>query len=139
MFVVTSSYSEDDDEDESKYSASDEVAVLDESLEDIFDEDDGNLYVEKNLKVGRDIEAASSFGKESFLAYPDKNGDKTNILDLFKMIMPLGSIIMHNGSYTKEELLKYGWAICDGTNGTPNLIGKFVKADSYDKIGTTGG
>jgi hypothetical protein len=21
-----------------------------------------------------------------------------------------------------------GWHICDGTNGTPNLIGKFIKA-----------
>nr|DAV60119.1 MAG TPA: short tail fiber protein [Caudoviricetes sp.] len=21
-----------------------------------------------------------------------------------------------------------GWAVCDGTNGTPNLIGKFIKA-----------
>jgi hypothetical protein len=24
--------------------------------------------------------------------------------------------------------IPYGWAVCDGTNGTPNLIGKFVKA-----------
>ena len=23
-----------------------------------------------------------------------------------------------------------GWHICDGTEGTPNLIGKFIKADS---------
>lgn len=137
MFVVTSLGNDEDDEDEDKTS---EESKEYEGLEDIFDDTEGgNLWVEKNLKAGKAVEADSVFGKESFLAYPDKNGDKTNILDLFKMIMPIGSIIMHNGSYTKEELLKYGWAICDGTNGTPNLIGKFVKADSYDKIGTTGG
>ena len=29
-----------------------------------------------------------------------------------------------------------GWAVCDGTNGTPNLIGKFVKAVAIvDQIG----
>ena len=141
MFVVTSQGNDEDDEDESKYTASEAVLLdLDESLQDIFeDTEGGNLWVEKNLKVGKAIEGDSTFGKEAFLAYPDKSGEKTNILDLFKMIMPIGSIIMHNGSSTKEELLKYGWAICDGTNGTPNLIGKFVKADSFDKIGTTGG
>lgn len=37
--------------------------------------------------------------------------------------LPSGTIIMFNGS----EIPK-GWAICDGTNGTPNLVGKFIKA-----------
>jgi microcystin-dependent protein len=30
-----------------------------------------------------------------------------------------------------------GWSICDGTNGTPNLIGKFIKASTTS--GETGG
>jgi hypothetical protein len=33
-------------------------------------------------------------------------------------------IMMHNGS----EPIPSGWAICDGNNGTPNLIGRFIKA-----------
>ena len=137
MFVVTSLGNDEDDEDDDKTS---EESKEYEGLEDIFDDNDGgNLWVEKDIKAGNEVEAVSIYGSESFLNYPDKNGDKTNILDLFKMIMPIGSIIMHNGSTTKEELLRYGWAVCDGSNGTPNLIGKFVKADTFDKIGNTGG
>lgn len=40
--------------------------------------------------------------------------------------VPRGSIIMYNGQST----IPSGWAICDGNNGTPNLIGKFIKAVS---------
>lgn len=47
------------------------------------------------------------------------------------LAMPSGAIIMWYGNQ-----VPYGWAICDGTNGTPNLIGKFVKAVSTaDQIG----
>jgi len=35
------------------------------------------------------------------------------------------------------ENIPVGWAICDGENGTPNLIGHFIKADTV--AGTTGG
>ncbi len=45
--------------------------------------------------------------------------------------IPSGAIIMWHGSE-----IPYGWAICDGTNGTPNLIGKFIKAvDAPEKVG----
>jgi len=37
---------------------------------------------------------------------------------------------------SKSEIPE-GWNICDGTNGTPNLIDKFIKAS--DTNGTTGG
>jgi len=33
---------------------------------------------------------------------------------------------MHNGKSPIPE----GWVICDGNNGTPNLVGKFIKAVS---------
>ena len=48
--------------------------------------------------------------------------------------MPIGSIIMFNGLASE---IPEGWNICDGTNGTPNLIGKFIKASSTS--GETGG
>lgn len=41
-------------------------------------------------------------------------------------LIPVGAIIMYNGS----KPIPTGWAICDGTNGTPNLIGKFIKASN---------
>lgn len=58
---------------------------------------------------------------------------KTNITAL-QDAMPVGSIIMFNG---KAEDIPSGWAICDGTNGTPNLIDRFVLASTY--CGGTGG
>ena len=58
---------------------------------------------------------------------------KTNITAL-QDAMPVGSIIMFNG---KAEEIPSGWAICDGTNGTPNLLDRFILASSY--AGGTGG
>ena len=58
---------------------------------------------------------------------------KTNITAL-QDAMPVGSIIMYNG---KAEDIPTGWAICDGTNGTPNLLDRFILASTY--CGGTGG
>ncbi len=49
-------------------------------------------------------------------------------------LIPKGSIIMFNGLSSE---IPEGWHICDGTSGTPNLIGKFIKADISS--GTEGG
>ena len=54
------------------------------------------------------------------------------IKQLLDTIIPVGTIVMWSGS----EIPK-GWAICDGKNGTPNLIGKFIKAS--EEAGETGG
>lgn len=42
-------------------------------------------------------------------------------------LIPKGSIIMFNG--TTSEIPE-GWHICDGSEGTPDLVGKFIKADT---------
>jgi hypothetical protein len=34
---------------------------------------------------------------------------------------------MFNGASSE---IPEGWAICDGTNGTPNLIGRFIKSET---------
>lgn len=63
--------------------------------------------------------------------------DITNIKNEIKNLqdsMPVGSIIMFNG---KAEEIPSGWAICNGENGTPNLIDRFVLASTY--CGGTGG
>lgn len=48
----------------------------------------------------------------------------TNISLISKNSLPKGSIIMFNSA----ENIPDKWQICDGTNGTPNLIDKFIKA-----------
>lgn len=54
------------------------------------------------------------------------------IKELIKLAVPSGTIAMYNGQSEIPE----GWAVCDGTKGTPNLVGKFIKAVStIDQIG----
>lgn len=45
-----------------------------------------------------------------------------------------GMIIAFKGSSIPS-----GWALCDGANGTPNLIGKFIRGGSTFTAGDTGG
>ena len=51
---------------------------------------------------------------------------------LMDILIPKGTIVMWSGSEIPE-----GWAICNGENNTPNLIGKFIKAS--DTANETGG
>jgi len=53
-------------------------------------------------------------------------------------LTPAGTIIMWHGLLAN---IPTGWALCDGTLGTPNLIDKFVKgvATAATNPGTTGG
>lgn len=54
------------------------------------------------------------------------------IKEIMKLVIPPGTIAMFNGQSEIPE----GWAVCDGTNGTPNLVGKFIKAvASADEVG----
>lgn len=53
----------------------------------------------------------------------DDAGD-TNLALINKSALPKGSIIMFNNA----DKIPDKWQICDGTNGTPNLIDKFIKA-----------
>ena len=56
-------------------------------------------------------------------------------------MVPKGAIIMWSGNTAS---IPTGWALCDGTNGTPNLSGRFIvgynSGDSdYSAIGNIGG
>ena len=49
---------------------------------------------------------------------------------LLKRIIPKGTITAYHGDSIPD-----GWALCDGENGTPNLIGKFIKAGETEQEG----
>lgn len=64
-----------------------------------------------------------------------------SISEIQKRLVPIGVINMWSGSINE---IPQGWALCDGTNGTPNLSGRFVvgynSADAdYNTIGNAGG
>ena len=52
--------------------------------------------------------------------------------------VPSGAIVIWSGAITD---IPEGWVLCDGNNGTPNLLDKFVKCvpDSSTNPGATGG
>ena len=62
------------------------------------------------------------------------NSSKFASTEWVKKLLPIGTIIMFNG---QSKNIPEGWAMCDGNNGTPNLIDKFIKG-SY-AAGQTGG
>ena len=64
----------------------------------------------------------SQYTSDYNLPYND-NSTKFVSTEWIHKLLPYGTIIMYNGSSIPE-----GWAICDGTNGTPNLIDRFIVA-----------
>ena len=48
--------------------------------------------------------------------------------------LPSGVIVMWSGNQVPS-----GWSLCDGTNGTPNLISRFILGSTVGNIGQTGG
>lgn len=69
----------------------------------------------------------------------NNNEDKTKELDtaLAAGLFPAGVIVMWSGAVAA---IPTGWNLCDGTNGTPDLRGKFIlgAGGAYDP-GDTGG
>lgn len=49
------------------------------------------------------------------------HNNSLTILCVTDLTLPTGTIIMFNGT-----TIPSGWALCDGNNGTPNLLNKFV-------------
>jgi microcystin-dependent protein len=69
---------------------------------------------------------------------PQDSIDDTEIETGFGLV-PSGTIVMWNGT-----TIPNGWALCDGTNGTPDLRGMFIVGydpndPDYNVIGLTGG
>ena len=51
-------------------------------------------------------------------------------------LMPKGTIVAYNG----ESNIPHGWAVCDGSNNTPDLKGRFILGSSNTKkLGSKGG
>ena len=65
----------------------------------------------------------------------------TSIIEMQKRLLPVGMISMWSGAIGS---IPTGWQLCDGTNGTPNLKGRFIvgydpDTVAYDAIGKVGG
>ncbi len=53
------------------------------------------------------------------------------------MTNPIGAIIMFNGAFAN---IPANWQLCDGTNGTPDMLDRFVMGTNTEgTVGTLGG
>lgn len=86
-----------------------------------------------NTKLECDfIQSLNANNKKGFRLYTDSTGSTLEIdrvVARYYSELPVGAIIMYNGLV---QFIPDGWAICDGNNGTPNLVGKFIKARGED-------
>lgn len=69
--------------------------------------------------------------------YYTKTETDDAINDAINDALPCGSIVMWTGDINN---VPSGWALCDGTNGTPNLNDRFPRGTTAPaSVGTTGG
>lgn len=144
IYIKAAKENDETDEDVDK----DEWTDEDEGDDDFdfdWDEDTegGNLFVEKKVK-SKEIETTEdvTVGRHLYIKdpHPDHKGEKKCVgemlNELFNIVCPIGSIIAFNGNQSIPD----NWAVCDGTNGTPDLSGRFIKGTTdRTEVGTTGG
>ena len=114
--------------------------------QDTTNQERPNVGIYSDNLIGLNPILYNSIFKGSYPKYtgniPEKPLDQTNdqnllnlkwFKQLYNQLIPIGTIIMFNSSQNIPD----GWHICDGTYGTPNLIGKFIKAGNSLKTNET--
>lgn len=95
-----------------------------------------NLKVQEETIQGSGTYTERSFAKKaSYIdGYELGDNDKSPnfastewVQKYINNLLPSGSIIMFNG---QVDSIPEGWVICNGENGTPNLVEKFIKTSS---------
>jgi hypothetical protein len=93
---------------------------------------EGNSTVTGNQSIGGDLTVAGDATADNLLINEDAT--VTGILNAAGVV-PIGGIIMWTGFTVPAR-----WALCDGTNGTPNLSGMFIRGSGVgNPIGSSGG
>lgn len=78
-----------------------------------------------------------TFSPSTQIRSGEVNQDLADLVAGINTAMPSGGIIVWSRSISE---IPGGWYLCDGANGTPNLVGRFVQgAGSGYAVGTTGG
>ncbi len=99
------------------------------------------LYIDGQVTIG----ASNTAPQESRGLYVDEKVQVTDDMDVSGTVtantfvgngtVPIGGIIMWSGTTAPT-----GWAICNGTSGTPNLSGRFIVSSGGGfNVGNTGG
>lgn len=87
-------------------------------------------------KIVFEDDGSTRYATIEYADEPAEDGSPINALTL-DSIVPNGAILMWSG---EETNIPDGWALCDGTNGTPDLRGRFIiGSNSKYKVHSQGG
>lgn len=101
----------------------------------------GVTYTESTgtFSIGQDVSTTANveFNSVTVTDELDVSAASTITLPVGFGLVPTGAILMWSGSIVS---IPSGWALCDGTNGTPNLQNRFIvgAGDNY-AVDATGG
>ena len=96
--------------------------------------DDDVYFTTFHGRIGNIVKQLTEFEKEWLKDASKKTDAYPNIrVVCIPEIIIKGMIIMWYG----QEPIPKGWALCDGNNGTPNLINKFIKSSDGFIVGGT--
>ena len=118
--------------------------IADDRIEAGGDVQGVNLIATANAQVTGNVTAANVTASNTVMGSQvtstnnaDFNGTCTASTFVGNGTIPIGGIIMWSGT---DGNIPSNWALCNGSNGTPNLIDKFIvgRGNSYS-AGATGG
>lgn len=92
----------------------------------IFNKADNKLYIVNNGVTSEYQPTTQAITVPTDVLSTTNNQSAINLAwakAMYNKLFPVGTIIMYNNNLTIPD----GWCICDGTNNSPNLIGKFIK------------
>ncbi len=92
----------------------------------IFNKADNKLYIVNNGVTSEYTPTTQAITVPTDVLSTTNNQSVINLAwakAMYNKLFPVGTIIMYNNNLTIPD----GWCICDGTNNSPNLIGKFIK------------
>ena len=97
-------------------------------------------YVDDNNKINTLTNKTTPIAADEFVIADSDSSfslKKLSFTNLKDNILPSGIVTMWSGSVIS---IPSGWALCDGSNNTPNLVDRFVVgAGSAYAVGATGG
>lgn len=94
----------------------------------IFNKADNKLYIVNDGVISEYTPTTQAITVPTDVLSTTNNQNPINLAwakAIYNKLFPIGTIIMYNNALTIPD----GWCICDGTNNSPNLIGKFIKAE----------
>ncbi len=98
-------------------------------------EEKADIVTQKAQEVSDALQGASNNFIDDGNPREDRTYSSYKTKNLLKYHLPSGIVLIWSG---KPDNIPAGWYLCDGKNGTPNLVDKFVMGTSED-VGATGG